>query len=83
MASTRPGENLRRLEGILASFRLIVADAVTAKVYGDVFHQLRVKGRPIPTNDAWIAALALQHGLPLLTRDGHFREVQGLDVRTW
>ena len=31
----------------------------------------------------WIAALALQHGLPLLTRDAHFREVEGLNVLGW
>jgi len=40
-------------------------------------------GRPIPANDAWIAALALQHGLPVLTRDEHFDAVPGLERRDW
>jgi len=41
---------------------------------------LRKKGRPIPENDVWIAAVARQHGLTLLTRDVHFREIEGLAV---
>ncbi|MHB0980923.1 MAG: PIN domain-containing protein [Thermoleophilia bacterium] len=42
--------------------------------------RLRRKGRPIPTNDLWIAAGAFEHGVPLLTRDDHFRHVDGLLV---
>jgi len=45
--------------------------------------RLRLKGRPIPENDIWIAAVALQHGLPLATRDDHFNEVDGLRVENW
>jgi predicted nucleic acid-binding protein len=37
-----------------------------------------MRGTPIPTNDIWIAALAMQHGLPLYTRDAHFSSVAGL-----
>ncbi|PYQ18568.1 MAG: hypothetical protein DMF81_24535, partial [Acidobacteria bacterium] len=43
----------------------------------------RRSGRPIPANDAWIAALALQHRLPVLSRDEHFDVVPGLDRRSW
>jgi tRNA(fMet)-specific endonuclease VapC len=44
---------------------------------------LKRSGRPIPANDAWIAALALQHRLPVLSRDEHFDVVPDLDRRTW
>jgi tRNA(fMet)-specific endonuclease VapC len=81
--SARPEDNRRRLAVMLESFRLVMPDQTSAVVYGDLFHQLKRKGRPIPTNDVWIAALALQHSLPLLTRDRHFREVEGVDVRGW
>ena len=41
------------------------------------------KGRPIPENDIWIAALALQHTLVLVSRDAHFREVENLELEVW
>jgi tRNA(fMet)-specific endonuclease VapC len=50
----------------------------TAEYYALVVKQLRDKGRPIPTNDVWIAANAIQRGLPLLTLDDHFKEIDGL-----
>jgi tRNA(fMet)-specific endonuclease VapC len=81
--STRVAENVAGLERALADFRWMMPDAVTADVYADVRTRLKRKGRPIPANDIWIAALALQHGLPLLTHDAHFREVDGLTVVTW
>ncbi|HEV8045487.1 MAG TPA: PIN domain-containing protein [Rubrobacter sp.] len=44
---------------------------------------MRRIGRPIPENDIWIAATALQHGLVLVTRDSHFEHVEGLRVERW
>jgi predicted nucleic acid-binding protein len=42
-----------------------------------------VAGQPIPTNDLWIAALAREHGPPVVTRDIHFHAVCGLRVLSW
>jgi tRNA(fMet)-specific endonuclease VapC len=81
--SGRPRENLEALNLRIQDFRLLTPDHGTAERWADVSLALRRKGRPIPANDIWIAALALQHGLPLLTRDAHFREVEGLDVLGW
>ena len=50
----------------------LYADEQTTRVYASVFRQLRAQGTPIPTNDIWIAALALQHDLVLCARDHHF-----------
>jgi tRNA(fMet)-specific endonuclease VapC len=44
---------------------------------------LRVAGTPIPENDVWIAAIAIQHSLPLMTRDKRFKAVKGLEVLSW
>jgi tRNA(fMet)-specific endonuclease VapC len=55
-------------------------DFETARIYARVHRELRQQGRPIPTNDMWIAALALQHGLALDTRDVHFQQVPGLTL---
>jgi tRNA(fMet)-specific endonuclease VapC len=51
---------------------VVLADEQTTHHYGAVYRQLRQQGTPIPTNDMWIAALALQHGLVLFARDRHF-----------
>jgi predicted nucleic acid-binding protein len=55
----------------------------TAIAYAGLRLKLRQAGRPIPANDAWIAALALQYRLPVLSRDAHFDAVPGLDRRSW
>ncbi|MBI2799428.1 MAG: type II toxin-antitoxin system VapC family toxin [Gammaproteobacteria bacterium] len=52
----------------------------TADLYALIYAALRRQGRPIPTNDLWIAASCLEHGVALLTLDAHFRNVGGLRV---
>ena len=54
-----------------------------AEWYARIFAQLRRKGKPIPTNDIWIAAIALAHGLILVTSDEHFQHIDGLQVEDW
>jgi tRNA(fMet)-specific endonuclease VapC len=55
----------------------------TAVTYAALRVALRRSGRPIPANDAWIAALALQHRLPVLSRDQHFDVVPDLERKGW
>ncbi len=59
---------------------LLHLDETTARYYGEIFRVLRLHGTPIPTNDIWIAALALQHDLTLDSRDQHFQHVPGLKL---
>ena len=67
-----------RNEAILRRFLMnpavsvLYADDQTTLHYASVYRQLRAQGTPIPTNDMWIAALALQHSLALFARDAHF-----------
>lgn len=79
-SGTKGSENESRLASFLSVRRVHVLspDEGTTHLYARVFSDLRRKGAPIPTNDLWIAALALQHDLPLYTRDEHFRSVDGL-----
>jgi tRNA(fMet)-specific endonuclease VapC len=58
--------------------RTVDVDAATADQYARVYTLLRRKGKPIPTNDMWIAASALQHGYLLASRDEHFAAIEGL-----
>ncbi|OGG20948.1 twitching motility protein PilT [Candidatus Gottesmanbacteria bacterium RIFCSPHIGHO2_02_FULL_40_13] len=53
----------------------------TAEIYADVLLNLIRKGTPIPTNDIWIAASAIEHGAVLVTYDTHFLKIPGL--RLW
>jgi len=71
------------IDAHLAHFDVLAVTAETAAAYADVRVSLKRAGRPIPANDAWIAALALQHKLPVLSRDRHFDSVPRLERRTW
>ena len=55
----------------------------TADVYADIRLELKRLGTPIPPNDAWIAALARQHDLPIMSNDTHFDVVDGLQRITF
>ena len=57
---------------------IAVVTHATASVYADLRLELKRSGKPIPQNDAWIAALARQHGLPVLSNDAHFDQVDGV-----
>ncbi len=81
--SGRIEANLARIDELVASSTILVCDAETARHYGEVKNKLRLKGRPLPENDIWIAALALQHDLILVTRDAHFQEVENLQTVGW
>ena len=67
-------ENERYLTQLLMvpDVSVLYADDQTTRQYASVVRQLRRQGTPIPTNDIWIAALVLQHGLALCDRDRHF-----------
>src|SRR5690349_2836081 len=72
--SGRPAANVAKVDQFAAANSVLPCDAATARHYSDVKDGLRLKGRPIPENDIWIAAVALQHGLTLVSRDAHFRD---------
>ena len=76
-AGNRWAENTAQLAQFLSkpSVRVLNVTEETALRYAEVDVYLRKKGRPIPRNDVWIAAIALEHGLQLLTLDVHFREI--------
>jgi tRNA(fMet)-specific endonuclease VapC len=58
-------------------------DAATATFYALVRHELKSLGLPIPYHDIWIAALARQHGLPVVSQDSHFDSVRGIRRLSW
>jgi len=79
-AGTRGKKNERELQLLLNSKRVetLWATEETTYHYARLFAQLRKAGTPIPANDLWIASLALQHDLHLLSLDDHFLKIPQL-----
>jgi predicted nucleic acid-binding protein len=75
------GKNEKRNRAILRDFlssarvTIVEIDEETSERYAVIVRSLRVRGTPIPTNDLWIAASAMQHGLRVLTTDRHYLKV--------
>jgi len=81
--SARVTKNLARIDELASNAVVISCDTETARCYGEVKNALRLKGHPVPENDIWIAAVALQHELALVTRDTHFDEIENLKIVVW
>ncbi len=82
MKGGRKKENESELKEFLSSPRVIFVDfdLATSERYAVILNSLWKAGTPIPTNDLWIAASAMQHGLRLLTTDAHFQNVNQIIV---
>lgn len=77
-------EHLQKLlQSLIRESIVLLIDETTAEAYSRVREELRRKGRPIPENDIWIAALARQYQQPVVSRDGHFDDVPDLRRLSW
>ena len=81
--SSRSVENIARVQSFASESVVLIVDPATAEVYGRIKNALRLRGRPIPENDVWVAALAIQHNATLATRDSHFDGIAGLVIARW
>jgi predicted nucleic acid-binding protein len=74
----RPAKNEQELKTFLSSprVRVVAIEEETAVRYAAILNTLWEEGTPVPTNDIWIAASAMQHGLVLLTADAHFQRIR-------
>lgn len=77
LAGSRREDNEASLNRLLnlPGVAILYADRETTNFYARLYVYLRKVGTPIPTNDLWIASLAMQHNLMLLTRDQHFEKL--------
>lgn len=81
--STRRDALERWLAGIEAACVVLAPDAETARHYANIRDALRRANTPIPYHDIWIAALAEQHGLDVVSRDAHFDRISGMRRIGW
>lgn len=74
---SRRTQNRNELDSFLASSRVSVVHVTneTAERYARIYAYLRQNGRPIPTNDLWIAASVMEHSTVLITADAHFLDI--------
>jgi predicted nucleic acid-binding protein len=79
-AGTRYERNLEELESFLSHpmVEFLVVSKITADRFGRIASSLRKKGKPIPTNDIWIAAHAMEYGADMISFDKNFEAIDGL-----
>ena len=82
LGGTKIAENQQNLTEFLASEFVYVAKVseATTSIYAELVAELKRKGKPIPTNDIWIAAITLEQRARLLTLDVHFSNIEGLTL---
>ena len=81
--SSRTKPNVARIDEFAESCSVLTCNTETSRQYGEIKNSLRLKGQPIPENDIWIAAIAKQYGMTLVSRDDHFEEIGDLETLTW
>lgn len=80
---TNKAKHLKMLQSFLKLCTVLDADSETAMYYGEMMAALYKKGKPVPTNDVWIAAIAKQYELTVITKDKHFKEIEGISIKHW
>ncbi len=73
----------RWIEEHLGDFEVLSVTRSTTFPYAALRNDIKRIGKPIPANDAWIAALCLEHGMPIVSRDEHFDVVPGIRRIAW
>jgi predicted nucleic acid-binding protein len=71
------------LDALLLKVDILLLEQKTLPFYAEVRCRLKLDGTPIPANDCWIAALAQQHRLPIVSQDRHFDSVKGIQRLGW
>ncbi|MBI5745453.1 MAG: type II toxin-antitoxin system VapC family toxin [Nitrospirae bacterium] len=81
--SSRSGENLKKYNEFIDACNILNITRETANHYSVIRLKLKQKGRPIPENDLWIAAICIEQNLPLATGDAHFDNIDDLKIVRW
>ena len=78
--SARTEKNCATISQLLTNISVLNINKSTARFYGQIKNQLKKLGKPIPENDIWIAASAMQYDLTLVSNDAHFSSIYGLKI---
>jgi tRNA(fMet)-specific endonuclease VapC len=83
LRSTHVETNAARLDELASRITVLACDSATARQHGLIKYQLGLRGKPIPENDIWVAALARQYSLTLVSREVHFETIEALALEKW
>jgi len=81
--SARSQENILRIQTLQNQVPTVNVNQQTTLEYGQIKANLKKKGRPVPENDLWIAALAKQHGYIVVSRDKHLLSIEEIQTEVW
>ena len=81
--SQRATENVRRIDGFASERSVLGCGLAVAREYGRIKNELRQEGQPLPENDIWVATIARQHGLTVVTLNAHFQYIRSLKTKSW
>ena len=73
-------KHLQQVEKFIEGFSIIKSTEDTARIYASIKSLLKLQGKPIPENDIWIAAIAIENDKSLVTNDQHFSLIKNLKV---
>jgi tRNA(fMet)-specific endonuclease VapC len=76
-------KNTQQVREFAQNSTVLACDISTAEHYGQIKNELKTKGYPLPENDVWIAAIAKQYSLTVVTRDQHFQQIDTLLLEEW
>ncbi len=71
------------LDALIKKSEVVSPDLDTLPIYSRIRHQLKQGGTPLPANDIWIAALAIQHQMPIVSQDHHFDLIADIQRVSW
>jgi len=78
--SNKPLKHIKQIDDFLSICQVVAVEKGTAKIYGEIKTQLRKNGTPIPENDIWLSATAIEKGMILISRDKHLKLVENLEL---
>lgn len=76
--SPNPDKHLKKYQDFVRKCKALIIDFDVAEKYAEIRLELKKKGKPIPENDIWIAAVCVANKLPLMTNDSHFQNIDKL-----
>jgi len=73
-------DNIANFRSFISNCEALEINSLVAEEYSDIRIEMKKKGRPIPENDIWIAAICVSNGVSLMTRDQHFENIDQLRI---